>query len=576
MFIRLSIFLVFAKLSISLSFAQSPLQNHPSEYLAMHAKDPVQWHLWNTETLIKAQQQNKLILVSSGYFSCHWCHVTQKELYQNSEIANKMNQLFINIKVDRELTPEIDRQMIDFAKRIVGAAGWPQHVIYTPAGKPFAAFTYLPKDDFTNYLQNLENLWKTEQSKIEQLASRQNSTKTTIQPNAAQSITNLSAQITDSVKKHMDDFSGGIKGSHKFPNSPLLLSLLKQKNLPAGIKEWLKLTLKQMQSQHLFDHVYGGFYRYTVDPEWQTPHFEKMLYDNAQLLEVYLRAAMKWPESDFLQTAENTLNFLRKHLFDDRLKLYLGSQSALDQFGQEGGDYLWTQNALKNQLSIAEFELVEAEWNLNHTPPYELGFHPKPTSKYWSSIQAKLQKRNHKQPIPTDSKAIVAWNALLLSALNVATEISQSQSLPAGEFPNLSKSAQLTEQLANRLAEIILESNIPRALAWQNKQVMSLATVTLEEVAYGLKALAKLPENITSPVHQQAIQQLLQQAQSFSAKTGWRFTTTSPHYEWHIADNELPSPTAILNCYQAQSPALKTLPAGKEIWQFSSYLNHYK
>lgn len=571
MFIRISVFLVFAKLSISMCFAQSPLQNHPSEYLAMHAKDPVEWHLWNTETLNKAKRQNKLILVSSGYFSCHWCHVTQAELYQNSEIAKQMNELFINIKIDRELTPEIDRQMIEFAKQIVGAAGWPQHVIYTPAGKPFAAFTYLPKEDFANYLSNLAQLWQTQAVKIKQLANNPTPANSRTLPNTE--IQNLAQDVIVSVEAQMNDFSGGIKGSHKFPNSPLLLSLLQQENLPAGIEEWLKLTLEQMQSQHLFDHVHGGFYRYTVDPEWQTPHFEKMLYDNAQLLEVYLRASQKWPESQFLHTAENTLGYLRQHLFDSNLQLYRGSQSALDQFGQEGGDYLWTKKALENTLSAEEFSQVEMDWQLNQNAPYELGFHPKPTAKYWKSIQEKLQARSPQQPIPTDSKAILAWNALLLSAFNLASDISQTQTLPAGEFPHLSQSAKLTEQLANRLAKIFITLNIPRAVAWQNQQVISLSSVTLEEIAYGLRALNKLPEAISKPIHQQAIEQLLQQSQDFSAQTGWRFTPTSSDYEWHIADNELPSPTAILNCFVTQARPLKTLPAGKEMWQVSSYLN---
>ena len=571
MFIRISVFLVFAKLSISMCFAQSPLQNHPSEYLAMHAKDPVEWHLWNTATLAKAKQQNKLILVSSGYFSCHWCHVTQAELYQNPEIAKRMNQLFINIKVDRELTPEIDRQMIDFAKQTIGSAGWPQHVIYTPAGQPFAAFTFLPKEDFTNYLSNLEHLWQTQAPKIKQLADTPIPANSKTLPNTE--IQNLAQDVLTSVEQQMDDFSGGIKGSHKFPNSPLLLSLLQQENIPAGIEEWLKLTLEQMQSQHLFDHVYGGFYRYTVDPEWQTPHFEKMLYDNAQLLEVYLRAHQKWPESDFLRTAETTLKYLNEHLYNANLKLYLGSQSALDKFGQEGGDYLWTRQALQKTLTKEEFEIVETQWQLNQSATYELGFHPKPTDKHWLSIQSKLQARSQKQPIPTDSKAILAWNALLLSALNVASELVQSENLPAGEFPNLAKSTQLTKRLANRLTEIFLQPSTPRAVAWQNNQTIALSKATLEEIAYGLKALNTIPKTISMPTHQKAIAQLESKALKFVNKKGWRFNTDSTDYQPHIADNELPSPTAILNCFVTPKRPLKTLPAGKEIWQISSYLN---
>lgn len=558
---------VFAQTSV-----QSPLQNHPSEYLAMHASDPVHWQLWNDKTLLKSKNNDKLILVSSGYFSCHWCHVTQKELYQDSAVAQQLNKLFINIKVDRELTPEIDRQMIDFAKRAIGSAGWPQHVIFTPSGLPFAGFTYLPKQQLLNYLRTLENVWQTNRAQIEQLAQQFQQLATDTVRSDAQTLSNTA--ILHSIANNLDDFSGGLKGSHKFPNSPLLISLLAQQTLPADIKDWLKFTLQQMQSQHLQDHIYGGFYRYTVDPEWQTPHFEKMLYDNAQLLEVFALAAQKWPNLGFAKTAENTLHYLQEHLYDRNLQLYLGSQSALDQAGQEGGDYLWSQPDLQKALTSKHYAMVEEQWQLQQPAPYDLGWHPKPTSTDWQSIQRTLKQRASSRSIPTDSKAIIAWNALLLKALIQSEQLAKS--LPAGKYPYLQKAKQFKIQLANRLAKLYQQPSIPRAAVWQNKKIQALGKATLEGLAYASQAFQRLTQNQSKPLWNQTYQNLLAQQKNFLTDNGWKFTQNSTKKIWHIADNELPSPTHLLNCYQKQIRPLTNLPAGKQAWQFATTLTSCK
>lgn len=572
----------FLLLSSNLAWAQSPLQNHPSEYLAMHAKDPVKWHLWNPKTLAKAKQQNKLLLVSSGYFSCHWCHVAQKELYQDPSLAKRLNQRFINIKVDRELTPDIDRQMINFAKIAIGSAGWPQHVIYTPNGQPFAGFTYLPKDDLHRYLDTLEQTWNTNRAQIKALA---NNFQQRLSAPKTQDATAIGAtQILQSIAEHLDDLSGGIQGTHKFPNSPLLISLLTQHHSPAGQKldnnllDWLKFTLEQMQTQHLHDHVYGGFYRYTVDPEWQTPHFEKMLYDNAQLLEVYSIAAQIWPNSKFTQTAEATLRYLRSHLFDPKLTLYRGSQSALNQQGQEGGDYLWSHAQLTQQLDSAQMTQITKEWQLDNAPPYSLGWHPRPTTSNWNEIRAKLQQRATHQAIPTDSKAIVAWNALLLKALIAADQLRQQ--LTNDKYPYLAQADRFRDQLASRLSKLYQSPQIPRAIAWQAKQPKRLGQATLEDLAYATQAFAHLntAQQATSQTNpllttwQSTYQTLIAKQNQFLTLQGWKFTPNSTDTSWRIADNELPSPTAILNCYLPASRKLQTLPAGKKPWQMASQL----
>lgn len=561
--------------------AQSPLANHPSEYLAMHAKDPVDWHLFTPQTLNKARQLNKPILISSGYFSCHWCHVTQAEIYQDPQMAAQLNQEFINIKLDRELNPEIDRGMIDFAKEVVGSAGWPQHVIYTPDLLPIAAFTYLPKAELSVYLQRFETVWTQNAKQLQHLASQYRTTKSINQTNQEThfSADSLPAGILQSLTENLDDFSGGLQGSHKFPNAPLLLSLLKQPHLSTELNDWLKLTLERIQSEHLQDHIYGGFYRYTIDPEWQIPHFEKMLYDNAQLLQIYVLAGLKWQNTDFLQTAERTLTYLQEQLYKPSLNLYLGSQSALDKTGEEGGDYLWTKQALHTVLSTALFTEVETAWQLQRPARYQLrtgeAWHPKPTDKHWQEIRTKLAQRKQSQTIPTDSKAILAWNGLMLSAL---TEVSKhKEKLPAGDFPQLAQANTLAELLANRLSNLFMQSSVPRALAWQESPT-PLLQATLEDYSYTLSALQSWHSLQPSERNQNAIKAIKHQlATQFLTPNGWKFSHDAHSAHWHIADNELPSPTAYVNClFSTQMPPAGKNPAllDKALWRYASYLSN--
>lgn len=521
--------------------------NHPSPYLAMHANDPVNWHLWSPKIFDLAKKKNKPILLSSGYFACHWCHVTQKEIYQDAEMALLMNRLFVNVKLDRELNPEQDRRMIEFAKQTVGRAGWPQHVILTPKGNPFAAFTYLPKNELKIYFQNVDKFWKNQQNFIEQLAEPPK--KSPSQSNENWTLPALQKILFSELKKSIDDLSGGLNATQKFPNSPLLIALLKQPELPETLEEWLLLTLQQMHSQHLIDHVHGGFYRYTVDPAWQKPHFEKMLYDNAQLLNVYVLAANRWPEQPFLKIAEETLAYLRNHLYDSRLKLYLGSQSAIDAKGEEGGDYLIDKQTLNKTLTPEEFILLKQEWQLDQTPPYESGWHPIPTSKHWPSIRNKIRQIKPPQQIPTDTKAILSWNSLLLVALTEAAKIELDDS----RYPYLSQAENFADQLSVQLQYWYDQQQIPRAVAWKPNRPESLGQATFEDFSYGLYALQQ--QQLTDADSTARIQRLKTELHtSFLTPNGWHFqlnTDPGAVAKWHFKDREVPSPTALLYCFEA-------------------------
>ncbi|WP_084205772.1 thioredoxin domain-containing protein [Thiomicrorhabdus chilensis] len=521
--------------------SNNSLKNHPSAYLAMHAQDPVHWQDWSGKVLQLAQRHQKPILISSGYFACHWCHVMQHENYQDSEAARLMNRLFINVKLDRELHPDLDDYLIDFSRDVSGKAGWPQHVLLTPQGYPFAAFGYLENQTYKQRLRQIGQLWSDRKQTLQKLAKTE-SVNTRVRSQSDVSQSEMQTRLKQQLAGVMDDFSGGLKGTLKFPMAPLLLSLLQNERLSENQQAWLQLTLDQMQSQHLIDHVHGGFYRYTVDPEWQVPHFEKMAYDNALLAQIYFLAAERWQNPLYLETAITTLDYLHHQLWEPKIGLFKSSQSALDLQGREGGAYLFTRSQLKQRLSKAAYAQVEQEWKLKQTPPYALGWHPRPTQNLWPEIQSAL--RTPKKDIPSDHKYILSWNALILSAYVTTYEQASN-----------TKYLQMAESLGARLQTLLSQTPPPRALD-QNGQ--SIGQATLEDYAYTLQALKALQKVAPNGQRQAAIKQLNQLAlDTFYNANGWRTNVHSllPGLSRKpaLADTAIPSATAIMSCL---NPAL--------------------
>lgn len=518
---------------------KNALNNNASPYLAMHGQDPVNWQLWQPSVLSTAKQTGQLIFISSGYFSCHWCHVMQQENYQDPTIAAYLNQHFISVKIDRELSPDIDQYLIQFAQKAAGHAGWPQHVILTPDGFPFFAFVYQPKAQLLTTLKRIVSLWTQSPAQIRQAARKAISSPARLQPqslNLTQS--EFIQRFNQQLSYQADELSGGLKASNKFPNVAILQAALNQANRPDFITDWLQLTLDQMQSQHLFDHVNGGFYRYTVDPEWQTPHFEKMLYTQALLAKLYYQAGNEWQKNDYIETARRTLKYAETHLWNPETHLFKGSQSAIDKNHIEGGDYLWTQKALKEQLSLKEYQQVQREWQLDKPAPYEAGWHPKPTQQFWQSIQTKLQV--NPDTIPTDTKSILGWNGLMLSAYAAAYQFDPTHS------KEIQKKAR---SLSQRLIKAF-QIKPPRAFSLQNHP---MGEANIQDYAFVIQGLKDWQNQTKEKALQKMIQTLQQQAQSkFFSPQGWHYSDapTLPGQQgtWLMEDDALPSPTAILDC----------------------------
>ncbi len=536
----------------------------------MHAGDPINWKLWNRSTLQLAAQENRPILLSSGYFACHWCHVMQKENYQNTATAEIINRHFIAVKIDRELNPELDNVLVDFSKQTTGQGGWPQHVLLTPQGYPFSAFIYLPNSQFNQYLTRAATLWEEQSEQIKKLAEQPYQPRPTPQNFSNRPITQqqLFEQLTTQLLTQKDDLSGGLKASAKFPRAPLLNALLGYSFLPEEIDEWLQTTLNMIQSEHLNDHIYGGFYRYTIDPEWQTPHFEKMTYNSALLAQSYLLAGVHFTRQDYTETAERTLAYLRVSLYNPQTGLYQSSQSAIDHNGIEGGAYLWSKAALKEMLDKDEYRLVSAAWHLDGTPPYEQGWHPKTIQHAkWPQIQAKLTRPE--TDIPTDSKSIISWNGLILSALSLAYHITKKERYKSQAFA-----------LAMRLADLVLQDSAPRAVTQSGEQ---LGRANLEDYAYALQGLLdyqKFTSNSQFASHINRIKERI--VSHFYHNDTWQYDSAPllpimhnrSQNNSYLKDGALPSPLATIHCLIPGSlrPYLTTILANPI--EHASFINN--
>ena len=327
------------------------LAQHPSPYLALHGADPVAWQEWGPEVLQRARRENKLILLSSGYFSCHWCHVMQRESYRDAEIAELLNERFIPVKIDRELEPALDKRLMAYAQATLKRGGWPLNVFMSPDGLPVYAVLYQPAEPFMGLLQRLEIVWQEQSARIRELALAERGpvslpdSQPHVDPERAGTLQRLAVEA---IMAMGDDLQGGFGQSNKFPSAPqldFLLESLDDSRNPEVI-DFLELTLDAMADYGMRDQLGDGFFRYVVDPAWDIPHFEKMLYDNANLARLYLKAGHVLDKPYYTKVARGTLNFMTREMANDKGVLY-ASFSAVDDRDVEGGYYLWKTQQLK-------------------------------------------------------------------------------------------------------------------------------------------------------------------------------------------------------------------------------------
>ena len=531
---RFMIFILFGAVLPTSPLLGNELKGHASPYLAMHGNDPVNWHEWNAQTVALARQQGKLLFVSSGYFSCHWCHVMQRESYQNKDIADLLNQYFIPVKVDRELNSALDAHLIEFVERTQGISGWPLNAFVTPEGYPLVGMVYVPPENFKEILQKLNTEWRKDAASLRRIArqaSEELSNATTTEDS------HIPAGLADSLMQdyvlqtlsYADTLQGGFGQENKFPSVPQLHTLLEiYKVTPSQqVKEFLLLTLKQMASQGLRDQLTGGFYRYVVDPAWQIPHFEKMLYDNALLASLYYRAGEVFDDKGFTAIGNDTLDFILTELATGS-GAYAASLSAIDNHGIEGGYYLWEGAQLKKILSREELAVANLYWQLEGAPDLEDGHHlvqamsvvaiaaqlnipEQQVQTRIASATLKMQNARNQRVLPKDNKILTGWNGLLLSALVQGARSS-------GQSRYRQKAIELGEFIRTRLWD--QQQQLLRRAAAEQAAFGPGALQDYAYVAQGLYALWVLDQN---PVTKKLLADVIDQAwRRFYGKQGWQ------------------------------------------------------
>ncbi len=430
-------------MSKDFSFTNS-LIKETSPYLLQHAHNPVNWHPFSAKIFEIAKAENKPILISIGYSACHWCHVMEHESFEDSEVANIMNENFINIKVDREERSDVDMLYMQAVQLMTGRGGWPLNCFVLPDGRPFYGGTYFRKTQWIEVLNNLINLYKLESNKVLEYAEAlTNGIKQAELISTSNKIDTLLTKelIQLSVKKwktQLDEEHGGPNKAPKFPmpcNYQFLLryAILEKDN---ALLNQVNLTLKKMAFGGIYDQLHGGFSRYSTDIIWKVPHFEKMLYDNAQLISLYTEAYNLTKNPLYKEIACDTLQFIENEWY--KAEGYFYSAYDADSDGEEGKFYVWNQLDLKDLLG-ENFDVFSDYFEINDKGYWEHGNYILMRSENQIQLLTKFNltkneldhiiltcKNSLKQEAKSrlkpslDDKTITSWNALICSAYSKA------------------------------------------------------------------------------------------------------------------------------------------------------------
>lgn len=491
------------------AFAENISNNHPSPYVRMHANDAVKWQVWDKSVLETAKKENKLIFISSGYYACHWCHVMRKESFMDEDVAKLINKYFIPVKIDRELSPVLDAYLMGFINNVLGYGGWPLNVFVTPQGYPLTGLVYLPKDNFVEAVENLNEKWAKQNTELKQLAF--NTFKYTEINNSELikiSEEDLFAKFIITVSQMKDDLEGGFGEKARFPMPHLMKSLLDVYEFTKDeeLGEFIKLSLHQMVDQGLHDAIGGGFFRYTVDQGWQTPHFEKMLYTNAAMIRLYLQAYRLLGNKKWLQVAEETLEFVIRDM-----KLpeggYVSSISAQDMSGVEGGNYLWSKETVNRLLNEKQKKWFKRNVKLIDIQSADgvlpAGFIQ---GAYAQEIKKKLRNEREKKPLVKDEKIVISWNAFLLSSMI--------------DVAGVSKNEKFSDEAQQLYIHIIKQ--VKRGLV---RNTESNSQRYFEDYVFVLNALWEWSEKTGSGADKKEIKKLLDEVHLlFKNPEGWKHT----------------------------------------------------
>mgnify|MGYP006268748799 CR=1 FL=1 len=484
------------------------LAQENSLYLRQHADNPVDWYPWGEEALEKARQEDKPLLVSIGYAACHWCHVMAHESFEDDSIAKLMNTHFVCVKVDREERPEIDRIYMDAVQMMNGQGGWPLNVFCLPDGRPFAGGTYFPPDErrghglipWPQLIMRVADYYKRKRADLEEnakailgnLEAGNAPHKATGDPIQPEHYLQAAGKLLDSE----DTEYGGFGGAPKFPPAmalDFLLALrnsetvdLRNREMARNLDNAINRSLTAMAHGGLYDQIGGGFARYSVDRYWLIPHFEKMLYDNALLLDTYARAWQRYPRPLYEAVVRETVHFLEREMSLPN-GAFAASLDADTEEG-EGHTYLWTPEQVKEVLgqeegsAFCEAYGITGEGNFEDSgksQPALLEHDPEIRSRFATAREELLLLRNQRTQPARDEKALVSWNALLLRALARAGFV-------FGEMPWIDRALAIGNWIWQRMRH---DDSRLHSVAYGEE---AAGTGTLDDYAYSAEAFLVL------------------------------------------------------------------------------------
>jgi uncharacterized protein len=426
------------------------LASETSPYLLQHKDNPVDWYPWGPEALEKARTEDKPMLVSIGYSACHWCHVMEHESFENEQTAAIMNERFVNIKVDREERPDLDSIYMTAVQAMTGHGGWPLNVFVTPDGVPFYGGTYWPPDDrmgmpgFTKVLEAVSDAYLNRRDEVLQNAEqiRDYLTKaTSTTPQAGDLQTGILDEALRNLSRSFDGENGGFGGAPKFPQPATLEFLVREyhRTNDERAAKMLRLTLDKMAAGGMYDQIGGGFHRYAVDAIWLVPHFEKMLYDNAQLARVYLDAYRAFGDENYRRVVIETLDYVVREMTGPESGFY--STQDADSEGEEGKFYVWSPEELADILGPDDARVVGAYYGVTASGNFEghtilnvprpattvaadLGISVADLQTAVDAAKPKLYAAREQRIHPgRDEKVLTSWNGMMLRAFAEASRV---------------------------------------------------------------------------------------------------------------------------------------------------------
>jgi uncharacterized protein YyaL (SSP411 family) len=562
------------------------LANETSPYLLQHADNPVDWHPWGEEALQKAKAEDKPIFLSIGYSACHWCHVMAHESFEDERIAAILNEHFVSIKVDREERPDLDRIYMNAVQALTGSGGWPMSVFLTPEGLPFYGGTYFPPTprygipSFTNVLLAVNDAWQNRRQELlessQQLASAIERQMAVSEPGEEEACRpETLASAFQNIQRSFDHTHGGWGNAPKFPQPMTLDFLLRHHHITQNPQalQMVTQTLDAMARGGMYDQLGGGFHRYSVDDHWLVPHFEKMLYDNAQLARVYLHAWQVTGEPFYRTVAEETLDYVAREMTNPAGGFY-ATQDA-DSEGEEGKFFLWTSDEIRAVLGdeanrFMEVYGVTSDGNASTGSAHN--FEDKNVLELVGSLEERealadarrrlFEVREQRVHPGRDDKVLSSWNGLMLAAFAEAARV-----LDRDDY----------RQVAERNAEFLLsELRTPDGRLYHTwRDDVAKVNGYLEDYTDLIEGLLELYQTTFDPRWYKAAQELTEaMIEHFSTPEGGFYDTSDDHETLitrprELQDNAVPSGNAMAAFVLLRLAGLAVEPRYMELAQRS-------